>query len=266
MFTLFLLICAADQLLPTLAAHKPADTKSPLVPAGTVKTFNPDLPKVKPGHIRDDTYKDVKVSGKLGKCATNVLNNEKEKDCFLAGVASMKGYQDDDDTPENVYSHGRKHGDPFQCMDCMLNSKGIETWGCTVVELRSWCQDAAKGIMGGAAKDNLKNKKKEKQDMQDEIETEIKGGGIKGDLKAVQEFEAGHDNEVKDMEKYTDAALKKIFGKFDELFKEHPNLKKRAAKVMANVLRDEKKMGAFSHIDKIKDFAGITQKDKRLIG
>ena len=61
------------------------------------------------------------ADAKMGICATKMLASKRDESCFLAGVASMKGYHDDDDTTR---THGSTEGDPYQCIDCLLDTPG----------------------------------------------------------------------------------------------------------------------------------------------
>ena len=133
-----------------------------------------------------------------------------------------------------------------------------------MIELRSWCKDTTKAIMYGEDLPKDKKHKQEERDIDGLIGLSTQGENVAQEKKQIHAFQEKHPAEVADVEHaFTDGALKEVFTKFDALFKAHPGLKKRAAQVMLKVLADEKKKGAFSRIDKLKDFQGITLKDRK---
>jgi hypothetical protein len=148
--------------------------------------------------------------------------------CFLAGSASNQGYEDDD-TPKAMNTpKGRAH---YQCVDCVLRTPGVETWGCTILELRTWCVAATDTVfeepvvLATSGADKL-------QTMRLEM---MKNKGVKAGPEEMKAFTAKHQEEITEAEKRTNKALEVVMKKFGKFFKKHPEFKYTKENMLSEV-------------------------------
>jgi hypothetical protein len=164
--------------------------------------------------------------------------------CFLAGAP------DDSKIDTN----------PYQCLDCLLKTPGVESWGCSVFVLNEWCQLVAEEIE--TEKDPTGLKKAEVKDLDKEIESPKTDESEKHEIQAMEGWEGKHETDTRDADVMADTAMSPIVQKLNALLRAHPNLRKQATSQMTQILQAEKDIGSINDFDTLKKAQSHLSADK----
>jgi hypothetical protein len=135
--------------------------------------------KKAPKNVTGDTHK---------RCQEKLTGNT----CFLAGSAPNQECEDDD-TPKSMNTlKGRAH---CQCVDCVLRTPGVETWGCTILELRTWCVAATDTVFEEPVVLTTSGDNK-LQTMRLDM---MKNKGVKAGPEEMKAFTAKHQEEITEL-------------------------------------------------------------------
>jgi hypothetical protein len=157
------------------------------------------------------------------KCVAK-LTADKTDECFEYGAM-----------PPGIGPNGET------CNDCLMKIPGIETWGCTLSEMREFCNLAYEG-----APTDLAEEEKHRNST----------------FVPVEQFNAAHTEEVAKMKKELNKAISKFAILLQKFDKAHPMYTKEETSVIGDILdlgmntssalkavRDRNKAGSMKHYD-----------------
>jgi hypothetical protein len=153
-----------------------------------------------------------------------------DSDCFLQGSPSKIHtiVTKKNETAWQRHHHKFTKGKSGTCIQCLVKSPGIASWGCTLAEMREWC------TLGF---------KEAPEDVQEEEEYLAK------DWIDPTKFEAAHGKELKELKAKMHkgmATFASLLAKFDSA---NPDYTKEESKVMDDIVNHNKSSSSLPPVD-----------------